>query len=318
MENIKIAFDSKTNLYLIKLPSVYQIEFEINGKLATDPMNGSLNCKEFYTSEKPTKIVGKKQISKISHYENNQDASDTLSVEEYTKRRQSILSTVSYYEDDDEDYPVWKNPKFEADWIIFNKTYKPVYKTEIEKIEYEIEIIEYPVSEYPEIVPMYSIDAKSIYSTKCKVNISTVVMLRTILESYGLTESGENTKDNNYHIPTHGGIRFVKINGSYITGAEQAENMYSRTKIDTYENCVEYLNKVKTGLKEIVELHFAKNSNKTLSKDSIGVVITTLTKIQNRVNGLDVKQKNYRTQLEISKYINDQIKEFTKLAEIKK
>jgi hypothetical protein len=297
MNLIKVAFDPSTKLYLIKLPSDYNTEFEINGKPAIDPMNGSLRGKEFYTSEKPVSIVGKKSLRQLSHYVNREDSSVILSVEEYRTKRDGLLSLADYEDHNDE--PVFTSVKIEAEWIIFNKTYTEVYKDVESDTQYEIEIIEYPVSEYPEITPLYSLDAKDIYSTKCRVQLSTSNILRDILVKRGLTESHENAKDNNFHIPKHSGIRFAKINDKYLSGAEDAERKFSISKIDTYENCVAFLNRAHDEITTIVDLHFAKNSSQALDAATIGEMTTYLNNLAARISELDVKTKDRNSQIAI-------------------
>lgn len=303
--SIKVGFDSSTSLYTFKTPSSYSYKnLEVNGKSIIDPIQGYIANQLIVTSEKPEIITYQTSERKLIGYDNTEE-STTISVQKYQEMVNQIEQTRDY--DDDSEEFTYETLEGEVFATRFFRTHKAIYET-IEKVHnIEIEYIEYPVSKYAEIVPLYSLDAKNVFETKCKYTPNLLQLFKEVVKEYGIT-------DEMIDIPSHSGLRYVKINDGYVSGMENFQKIYGREIIGMYTECVERLEKTKKELDSIISFHFAKQSQKTLNKTQVGSLLTQLQSLQNSVNGLDVKVKDQSSQRSIQNRINELIVEYKKLA----
>lgn len=303
MENsIKVGYDSQTGLYVIK--TIPYKTLEVNGKPLVDALRGTSNGDLITISEKPENITYKSSSRNLIGYDNLENMS-TISVKEYNKILEKVIESRTYNELVDEE--VYNTIEDEVFATRFFRTYKPIYENIEEIHDMEIEIIEYPVSQYKNIVPLHSIDAKHILETNCKFTPNNSELFFEVCESYGIDKS-------RIDIPTHSGLRFVKIDGSYVSGMEDFEKTASLSIINTYEKCIERMNDNRKKLEDLVGMHIAKRSQKVLDKTTVGNLLIELTTIQNRVRNLDVKQKEYNSQRTLANQINELINVYKELA----
>ena len=286
MENsIKVGYDSQTGLYVVK--TIYNKTLIVNGKPLVDALRGTSNGAELVTiSEKPETIIYKNTIRKLIGYDNTEDMT-TIGLSEYNKILEKINSTREYDEDSEQyDYATLEDEVFA---VRFFRTYKAIYESVEEIHNIEIEIIEYPVSQYKNIVPLHSMDAKHILETNCKFTPNNNELFFEVCASYGIDKS-------RIDIPTHSGLRFVKIDGSYVSGMEDFDKTASLSIISTYDKCIDRMNDNRKKLEDLISFHIAKQSQKKVSDTTIGNLLTQLQYLQNSVRSLDVKAKECNSQ----------------------
>ena len=304
MENsIKVGYDSQTGLYVVK--TIYNKTLIVNGKPLVDALRGTSNGAELVTiSEKPETIIYKNTIRKLIGYDNTEDMT-TIGLSEYNKILEKINSTREYDEDSEQyDYATLEDEVFA---VRFFRTYKAIYESVEEIHNIEIEIIEYPVSQYKNIVPLHSMDAKHILETNCKFTPNNNELFFEVCASFGIDKS-------RIDIPTHSGLRFVKIDGSYVSGMEDFEKSASLSIISTYEKCIDRMNDNRKKLEDLISFHIAKQSQKKVSDATIGNLLTQLQHLQNSVRSLDVKAKEGNSQRSILTRVGELINTYKEQA----
>ena len=306
MENsIKVGYDSKTNLYTFKTPGSYLAKNVcVNGNPITDPIRGHKVGELMTINEKPETITYETSERKLIGYDNTETIT-TISVKEYQETVDKISETREYDDDSEEfTYNTLENEVFATR---FFRTHKAIHENINTVHHMDIEFIQYPVSEYSNIVPLYSIDAKNIFETKCKFTPNNLQLFKDICKSRGIDDS-------RIDIPSHSGLRFVKIDDKFISGMEEFEKTSNREIIATYEECVVKMNSIKTNLTELINFHFAKQSQNVLDKATVGHLLSQLQILQNSVYGLDVKVKDESSQRSVSNRIHELIKVYKELA----
>ena len=304
MENsIKVGYDSQTGLYVVK--TIYNKTLIVNGKPLVDALRGTSNGAELVTiSEKPETIIYKNTIRKLIGYDNTEDMT-TIGLSEYNKILEKINSTREYDEDSEQyDYATLEDEVFA---VRFFRTYKAIYESVEEIHNMEIEIIEYPVSQYKNIVPLHSMDAKHILETNCKFTPNNNELFFEVCASFGIDKS-------RIDIPTHSGLRFVKIDGSYVSGMEDFDKTASLSIISTYDKCIDRMNDNRKKLDDLISFHLAKQSQKKVSDTTIGNLLTQLQYLQNSVRSLDVKAKECNSQRAILTRVSELINTYKEQA----
>lgn len=306
MENtIKVGYDSKTNLYTFKTPGSYSAKNVcVNGQPITDPLRGQKVGELMTINEKPETITYETTKRKLIGYDNTETIT-TISVKEYQETVAKISETREY--DDDSEEFTYNTLEDEVFATRFFRTHKAIYETINTVHSMDIEFISYPVSEYSNIVPLYSIDAKNVFETKCKFTPNNIQTFKDICRARGIDDS-------RIDIPTHSGLRYVKIDTKYVSGMEEFEKTSNREIIATYDECVVKMNSIKANLTELINFHFAKQSQNVLDKTTVGHLLTELKILQNSVGVLDVKQKEYNSQRAVQTRINELIKVYKELA----
>lgn len=303
MENsIKVGYDSQTGLYVIK--TIPYKTLEVNGKPLVDALRGTSNNELITISEKPENITYKSSTRNLIGYDNLEDMT-TISLKEYNKILERVNESRTYNELVDEE--VYNTIEDEVFATRFFRTYKPIYENIEEIHNMEIEIIEYPVSQYKNIVPLHSMDAKHILETNCKFTPNNNELFFEVCASYGIDKS-------RIDIPTHSGLRFVKIDGSYVSGMEDFEKSASLSIINTYEKCIERMNDNRKKLEDLISFHIAKQSQKKVNDATIGNLLTQLQHLQNSVRNLDVKAKEYNSQRSIVTRVGELINTYKEQA----
>ena len=305
MDNkIKVGYDSRTNLYTFKTPGSYSTKNVcVNGNPITDPVRGQKVGELMTINEQPETITYETSERKLIGYDNT-ETNTTISVKEYQEIVAKINETREY--DDNSEEFTYDKLEDEVFATRFFRNHKAIYEN-INTVHYmEIEFIEYPVSEHSNIVPLYSIDAKNVFETKCKFTPTNIQTFKDICKARGIDDS-------RIDIPTHSGLRFVKIDSKFVSGMEEFEKTFSREIIASYEECVERMAATKNKLKELVDFHFAKQSQNVLDKGTVGSLLTKLVNLEREVNGLDVKVKNYNNQRSAVSKIREMINIYKQL-----
>jgi hypothetical protein len=303
MENsIKVGYDSQTGFYTFK--NTYNATAEMNGKSLTDPLKGFRSGELVVTSEKPETITYKTSGRKLIGYDNIEDLT-TISVEKYKELEAKIKLTREWDEDSEEF--TYSNLEDEVFALRFARTYKPIYENVEEVHNLEIEFIEYPVSAYKCIIPLYSLDANNVFETKCKYVPNNIEMFFDICASFGIDKG-------RIDLPNHSGLRFVKIDDKFVAGMEDHERTFAPTIIDTYEGCITRMESTRKKLEDIVSFHVAKQSQKIVDTSTIGYLLTQLKSVQNSISSLEVKQKEYNSQRAILNRVGELINTYKEQA----
>ena len=304
MENsIKVGYDSQTGLYVVK--TIYNKTLIVNGKPLVDALRGTSNGAELITiSEKPETITYKNTSRKLIGYDNVEDMT-TIGLNEYNKILEKIDSTREYDEDSEQyDYATLEDEVFA---VRFFRTHKAIYETVEDIYNLEIEIIEYPVSAYKNIVPLHSMDAKHILETNCKFTPNNNELFFEVCESFGIDKT-------RIDIPTHSGLRFVKIDGSFVGGMEDFDKTSNLAIINTYEKCIDRMNDTRKKLEDLISFHIAKQSKKKVNDATVGNLLTQLQYLQNSVRSLDVKAKEGNSQRAILTRVGELINTYKEQA----
>jgi len=306
MENsIKVGYDSKTNLYTFKTPGSYSAtNVCVNGNPITDPLRGQKVGELMTINERPETITYETSERKLIGYDNTENIT-TISVKEYQETVAKISETREY--DDDTEEFTYDTLEDEVFATRFFRTHTAIYETVKTLHSMDIEFISYPVSEYSNIVPLYSIDAKNVFETKCKFTPNNIQTFKDICRARGIDDS-------RIDIPTHSGLRFVKIDTKFVCGMEEFEKTANREIIATYDECVVKMNSIKANLTELINFHFAKQSQNVLDKTTVGHLLTELKILSNSVYGLDVKVKDESSQRALQSRIVELINVYKELA----
>ena len=305
MENsIKVGYDSKTNLYTFKAPIGHAIEnLCINATPITDPLRGYKPGELMIISEEPEVITYETIKRPLIGYRNS-ETGETISVLQYQEIENQIEETRKWIDDDEFVYEALEDEVFATR---FFRTHTAVYENQTTVHCLNIELISYPVSEYSNIIPLYSIDAKNIFETKCKYEPNTLNTFFEVCAEFGITKD-------RIDVPNHSGLRYVKIDDKFLTGLKDFENFRNSTIVASYDECVKRMNELRSELKELISLHLAKQSQKLMDKATLGSLLTELTILRNSVNGLDVKVKDESSRRAASGRISDLINTYKELA----
>ena len=284
--SIKVGYDSRTNLYTFKTPGGYSAKNVcVNGQPITDPLRGQMVGELMTINERPETITYETSERKLIGYDNTEE-NTTISVKEYQEIVNQINETREWVDDDD-DF-TYKTIEDEVFATRFYRTHKAIYENQTTVHNVDIEFISYPVSEYSNIVPLYSMDAKNVFETKCKYEPNNLDAFFEVCVEFGVTKD-------RIHVPTHSGLRYVKIDDKYISGMEEFEKTQNRTIIATYDECVVRMNATRSKLKELVSFHFAKQSQNVLDKATVGHLLSQLQKNQAQIkleNGNEIVKKD--------------------------
>jgi hypothetical protein len=301
-KSIKVGHDSQTGFYTFK--NGFNTTMEVNGKSTADQLRGFKSGELVVTSEKPETITYKTSGRKLIGYDNTVDLT-TISIEKY-KEVEAKINLTREWDEDSEEF-TYSNLEDEVFALRFAKTYKPIYESVDDVHNLEIEFIEYPVSAYKNIIPLYSLDAANVFETKCKFVPNNIEMFFEVCTSFGIDKS-------RIDIPTHSGLRYAKIDDTYLTGAEDVEKTLGVTTIGTYNECLARMNSNRQKLEDMVIMHLAKRSQKVLDKGTVGELLKELLVLKGRVSGLDVKQKDYSSQRSLNVKISELIETYKQLA----
>ena len=308
MENsIKVGYDSKTNLYTFKTPGGYIAKNVcVNGNPITDPLRGQKVGELMTMNEKPETITYETSQRTLIGYDCI-ETNTTVSVKSYLEMKALIEITREYDDSDDGDGYTYDSIEDEVVATRFFRNYKAIYENVDTVHNMDIEFINYPVSEYLNIVPLYSIDAKNVFETKCKYTPNNIDTFKDLCKARGIDIS-------RIDIPTHSGLRYATIDKKYISGMEAFERSLNREIIASYDECITTMNSAKSKLTELLNFHFAKQSQNVLDESTVGSLLTQLQNLQNSVNRLDVKVKDETSQRSVSQRINELIRVYKELA----
>ena len=305
--SIKVGYDSKTNLYTFKTPGDYSAKNVcVNGNPITDPLRGQKVGELMTMNEKPETITYETSQRTLIGYDCI-ETNTTVSQKSYREMLALIENTREYNDSDDGDGYTYDSIEDEVVATRFFRNYKAIYENVDTVHNMDIEFINYPASEYLNIVPLYSIDAKNVFETKCKYTPNNIDTFKNLCKVRGIDIS-------RIDIPTHSGLRYATIDKKYISGMEAFERISNREIIASYDECITTMNSAKSKLTELLNFHFAKQSQNVLDESTVGSLLTQLQNLQTSVNKLDVKVKDETSQRSVSQRINELIRVYKELA----
>ena len=307
MENlIKVGYDSRTNLYAFKTPGGYNAKNVcINGESITDPLLGQKVGELMTTTKRPDVITFETSTRELVGYK-NEERDVIVSIKEYQDTLNVIESTRDYDEEGDGEFQ-YNSIEDEVFATRFFRNHVATYQHLSTVHSMDIEFISYPVSEYSNIIPLYSMDARNIFDTKCKYIPNTIQTFKDLCIDRGIDDS-------RIHIPTHSGLRYAKLDDKYISGMEEFEKTSNREIIAPYDECVAKMSLMRFNLTKLLNFHFAKQSQNVLDESTVGNLLTQLQNLQNSVNKLDVKVKDESSQRSVSQRIKGLIEIYKNLA----
>jgi hypothetical protein len=303
--SIKIGYDPQNKMYAFKTPSHNALNFRVNGKLVGDLLLGYRANGLVVTNEKP-EIVTCDKISRIITGYINACNQKSFTISEYNTITDSIAKLEREYDEDDDQW-IYKNVEDEIYVTRFFRNLKTNYENVTTVDVYELEFFTYPVSTFPEIIPLYSIDAKNIFETKCTYTTNIDKIFNETLLKYGISRL-------EIVMPSHSGISYVRLNGEYIAGTDAYQKRQTSSIVGTYDECVARRLKSYKDMEDIISMHLAKSSKTILDKGTVGNILTELTAIMSSVNGLKVSVKDLKSQNQLSVRIDNLIKTYKKLA----
>ena len=308
MENsIKVGYDSKTNLYTFKTPGGYIAKNVcVNGNPITDPLRGQKVGELMTINEKPETITYETSQRTLIGYDCI-ETNNTVSQKTYREMLALIENTRECNDDSTEDEYTYDSIEDEVVATRFFRNYKAIFENVDKVHNMNIEFISYPVSEYLNIVPLCSIDARNVFETKCKYTPNNIDTFKDLCKARGIDIS-------RIDIPTHSGLRYATIDKKYISGMEAFERSLNREIIASYDECITTMNSAKSKLTELLNFHFAKQSQNVLDESTVGSLLTQLQNLQTSVNKLDVKVKDETSQRSVSQRINELIRVYKELA----
>lgn len=311
MNNIKIAFDPKTGLYMGSnqdLRSTSNRKILVDGEEIQNPFGTPM----VVLKEKPSKIISITMGKNLVGWEDLKTGK-TISPEEYNSLRNELTSKGTLDEDDYGNYE-WEFDEVEdqVNFLRFEKTWIKKYTDEPVISEFEIEIIEHPVSEIPEIVGSFHLGGNSIFDTLCTYSVNSGKLFRDRCEHFGLTKAkNDSEKGNVYYLEDrYDNFRFAKLGGSYCTNDETVRMVRSNAR-GSYEELKKIHEKNIEIIDSIISKWISKQDQKTLDVVTVGKQISFLDSLLSKVISLDVKRADLSSQRSIIQSIRENLESLT-------
>jgi hypothetical protein len=307
MNNIKIAFDPKTGLYMGSnqdLRSVSNRRVLVNEEEIQNPFGTSM----VVLKEKPSKIISITMGKNAVGWEDLKTGK-TISHEEYNSLRNELTSKGTL--DDDNEWE-FDEVEDQVNFLRFDKTWTRKYTDEPVISEFEIEIIEHPVSEIPEIVGSFHAGGNSIFDTVCTYSVNSGKLFRDRCEHFGLTKAkNDSEKGNVYYLEDrYDNFRFAKLGGSYCTNDESVRMVRASAR-GSYEELKRVHEKNIEIVDSIISKWISKQDQKTLDIVTVGKQISFLDSILSKVISLDVKRADLSSQRSIIQSIRENLESLT-------
>lgn len=307
MKTIKVAHDPKTELYLINFSDVRSYsstQFLINGKEVSNPMNSPVIVFKEIPSKIELVVTGKRTNGYIIN-------DKIITDEEYNSELSRLTKKGRGWDDDKEEW-IFDNVEDEVNYIRFTRSVKRNYTEETTSDLIEIEIIHLPVSEYPEITPFY-LEGGSVFDTLCTYQSNSATMFRERCEHYGFTKaSHDNEKGKVYWLSHNDNFRFAKLGSSYVVNDADKLKFREKSK-GTYEEMIAIHEKNIELIDGIIKNFIAKTNQEELKGKTLGEMVTTLERINNRIHGLSVYANSRSAYRELITFTETELKRLRNL-----
>lgn len=282
-----VAHDKANGLYAFEYG--ISLPLFINGKEAK-----VFHVRPYHTSgricitiEEPKQLYYFKEEARLVGY----SGPETLSVEEFQAKKTELLSKgreveVEKYDGDYETEMRFDNLEDEVAYNRFIRDYQPLRVKISSKVNIEFTIVEKPVSEYSEIIPMNSLP--DIISTKkclCDFYATPIKYLADICEK-------RNIKFTN---ADHSGIEFAQIDNNYIFGRQTKQEFKSLisggNRTGNYQELVELRTKFIKYIEDTVDNYLLRN--KQVDCRGTYKLLQDMFSYIGQLSEIEVKSKSY-------------------------
>jgi hypothetical protein len=308
MKNIKIAFDPKTNLYMASAQDFRGYSTSkilVDGKEVQNPMNSPYIIFRELPKTITYQSTGKRHVGFI-----NQEGK-TITDDEYSELNRSISKNASY--DDDREELTFKSVEDEVAYVRFRREWIRHYTEETTEEPINIEVIHHPVSDTPEIMPMY-LERGTIFDTMCIYNCNAAELFIKRCEERGLTKGKhENEKGFTYWLNHKDNYRFGKLGGSYCTSDVESSQFKSHRK-GSYEELKTVHEENIKRIDTIIDRFIAKQNEEALSAETLGGVITTMYGIKSRLSGIEANAKTRSSYNLLCNFLQEEIAKLEKIS----
>lgn len=287
-----VAFDNVTNLYCFKTQiGAYNSELWVNNQKVKENKENLYGIAGFVVTKIKPELAHISTPKNVIDFYQEVDGTNTLTEQEYKLKKEEYTKNAEY--DDDNYCYNFNNLEEELQFKYFEKGWKAVYKTIWENELLDIVIKQSPVSEYPEIVPMFGLDD----ILNCKEGMfqytpTPVKWFNEKMQSLGLRLIGEYDKqeEGTYSLSNHSGFRFAKLNGQYCINEEESK---FNTERGTYEQCVNRRKKDIESINTTCLKAYNKYYVKKLPENAMKSTIEFIDSFGKKLNSLEVKSRYY-------------------------
>lgn len=276
----KVVVKKIGEAYWVKLPYGFD-ELEINGERTKE--------EKICLSEAPRSMVGIKFETLTVGYKSKDG--ETTSVEEYVEMRDRLQE--SRIEDAYGDM-VWPDLESEFEFRKFMDRWTA------EKEDYEDRTeIEFLVEKYPESPHSYITSLRLIGGDPGKALYEYVpdpcAMAREVAKEFGFAEvedrnfGSDRTEGKSFSIPSHGGIRFMKVNGSYVCNDG---DKFPCIRAGSLKECTSRLEQNTNRLLEIFRKQLTIIEDEPIDKATRAKLISDLSSARSMVSRMSLKAKS--------------------------
>jgi hypothetical protein len=305
MDKIKIAFDPKTGLYMAldsDLRSTYR-KILVDGEQIENPFRSST----VVLKGKPSKIEYISTGKNFVGWENTKSG-ELISQEDHSVLLNEIIKKGKF---DDEEY-TWSFEEVEdhVEFLRFEKAWVKKFTEEPITKQMEIEIIEHPVSDIPEITPSFSLGSNSIFDTICTYSLNSADLFRKRCEHFGITKAkSENEKGNVYWLEDrYKDFRFAKLGGNYCSSDELNRSVRTTAR-GTYEELKKLHESNVEKIDNIIKDWISKQDKTKIDPITLGKEISFLGSLMERVRKMEVKKVDYPSQRSIVASISSRLED---------
>lgn len=293
MNNLKliVAFDNVTNLYCFKNRlGAYNSELWVNNQKVKENIDNLYGVGGFVVTKNKPEMAHIATPKTVVDYYQEVDGVNILTESEYNIKKEELTKNATY-----EDYEyTFNNLEEELQFKYFQKGWKVVHKIIWETQLVDIEIKQNPVSEYPEIVPMFTLDdVLNCKEGMFKYTPTPVKWFKEKMESLGLRLVGEYEKqeEGTYSLTSHSGIRFAKLCGNYCVNEEEAKFPEFR---GTYEQCVARRKKDIESISLTCSKAYNKYYIKHIPENSMKLVLDFMNTFESSYHKIEPKSRYYQ------------------------
>jgi len=308
MKNIKFAFDPKTNLYMASAQDFRGYSTSkilVEGKEVQNPMNSPY----IIFKELPETITYQSTGKRPDGYINSEGTKITDDV--HSKIHKAITQNA-YWDDDAEEW-TFKSIEDEVNHVRFKREWARNYIEETTEEPIQIEVIHHPVSDIPEITPMY-LESGTVFDTICIYNCNAADLFVKRCEERGLTKGKyENEKGFTYWLNHQDNYRFARLGGSYCTSDTESSQFKSHRK-GSYEELKAIHAENISRIDIIIDRFIAKQNEEALSDETLGNVITTMYGIKSRLSGIVANAKTRSSYNMLCVFLQEEIRKLEKIS----
>jgi hypothetical protein len=307
VKKIKIGYDSKTNLYLVKYSDIksYPGEILVDGKKMENPLGHPY----MVLKELPKKI---EKITTGRNFIGWKNDRKLITQEEFDLLSKEITSKgVFTWDDEDQDSSGYSFDDIEdkIKWIRFKAEWKREYTEDPIIEEIEIEVVNLPVSDIPEITPMF-LSGGNIFETMCEYHCNSADLFRSRCEKLGFKKAdNDSQKGNVYWLSHKDNFRFAKLGGEYCSNDTDVQKVRSFRR-GSYDELKDLHERNIKEIDSIINLWISKRDEKKLTSIQIGDQIKFMEGILNSIRSLGVKKSDQSSYYSIIKRISDRLNDF--------